>query len=400
MGQKLDYKKLIEQDSTYSKIVSEKLWDFLHHGNETTHVILEKLWIKNIKENIKKYYKKCGFVGELKGLGQNKAVIAIGAGPSLKKNVDYLKDLSLIDGTKAYEDQDFILISSNHQFKPCLNRGIIPHFVMLCDAADSLLDQMCKDVPLNGQATILLASLQVSPKIIKRWLDQGRKIKFFMSAADKYKELFEKETKEPIDDLKIVQGGNVLNNIWTFAGAHLRSTVYMGVGNDMSFPKANTRKEQRENFYEDGDYSTNLASKRDEAKSQFDWMGFDFYENVISTNGAPLIRLNPVRTTGQFLVYKTWIESMVSLNVINKQVFRYYNCSEAGILGVKCKDESVKGLENKDNWFLLDELFPKRWCTRRLKDAVTEFMAAKTLMRRGINATNFIAKPEQMSTLQ
>lgn len=399
MGQELDYKQLIEQDSTLGKIISEKLWDFVRHGNETTHAILEETWVKNIKENIKKHYNKCGPVGDLKGLGKNKAVIAIGAGPSLKNNIDYLKDLSLIDGTKSYEDQDFIFIASNHQFKPCLKRGIIPHFVMLCDAADSLMDQMCKDLPPNGQATILLASLQVSPKIIKRWLKQGRKVKFLMSAADKFKELFEKETKDTVDNLRVVQGGNVLNNIWTFSGAHLGSTVYMGVGNDMSFPRANTVKEQREKFYEDKDYSTNIASKRDEARSQHDWMGFEFYENVISVDGAPLIRLNPVRTTGQFLTYKAWIESMIGLNVMNKQVFHYYNCSEAGILGVKCKDESVKGLENKDNWYLLDEVLPKRWHTRRLRNAVTEFLAAKTLMRQRTNA-NFIEKPEQMSTLQ
>ncbi|NIT58284.1 MAG: DUF115 domain-containing protein, partial [Aliifodinibius sp.] len=340
-----------------------------------------------------------GPVGELKGFGRNKAVIAIGAGPSLKNNIEYLKEVSLIDGTKPYENQDFIFIASNHQFKPCLKRGIIPHFVMLCDAADSLMDQMCKDIPANGQATILLASLQVSPKIIKRWREQGRKVKFLMSAADKFKELFEKETKDTVADLRVVQGGNIMNNMWTLSGGHLKSTVYMGVGNDMSFPRAENIKEQRKSFYEDEDYSTNIASKRDEARSQHDWMGFEFYENVISTSGAPLIRLKPVRTTGQFLTYKAWIESMVGLNVMNKQVFRYYNCSEAGILGVKCKDESVEGLENKENWFLLDEVYPKRWCTRKLEDAVTEFLAAKTVMRQRINA-NLIEKPKSMSTLQ
>lgn len=399
MGQELDYKKLVEKDGTIGKVISEKVWDFVQHGNETTTAILEETWIKNIKENIKKFYKKCGPVGDLKGLGRNKAVIAIGAGPSLKNNIDYLKDLSLLDGTKPYEDQDFIFISSNHQFKPCLKRGIIPHFVMLCDAADSLMDQMCKDVPAKGQATILLASLQASPKIIKRWLEQGRKIKFLMSAADKFKELFEKETKDTVDDLRVVQGGNILNNMWTLAGGHLKSTVYMGVGNDMSFPRAEDVKDQRKSFYEDEDYSTNIASKRDEARSQFDWMGFEFYENVISTDGSPMIRLVPVRTTGQFLTYKSWIESMVAINVMNKQIFQYYNCSESGILGVKSKDETVDGLGDKNNWFLLDEIYPKRWRTRRLKDAVIEFTAAKTLMRSKTNGANLISKPT-MSTLQ
>ena len=392
----LDYDEAIKINQDLQSVVSKEMWDFVQGRNTVTCNGLGDLWKKNIKENIKKFYGKCGSVGELAGLGKNKAVIAIGAGPSLKNNIDLIRALSLEDGTKPYHEQNFIFITSNHQFKPCLKQSIIPHFVMICDAGEHLLPQVCKKIPPNGQATILLASLQVYLKIIVSCLSQGSIINFFLGVGDELKELFEKETKESVSTVATVQGGNILNNIWTLSGTHLKSTVYMAVGNDLSYPRGSSLKEQRKNFYADGDYSTNLASKRDEARYKMDWMGFKFYDNVLSVNGNPFIELYPVRTTMQFLTYKLWLETTVALNAARKGVFRYYNCSEGGILGVKCKEEKGEGMFDRNNWYLLDEVLPKRWCTRRLKDAVIEFLTAKEMMRkRYVTATS-----SEMSYLQ
>lgn len=396
----LDYDAALEVTEKIKDIASKDMWDFIYRGNTSTCKVLDDLWEKNVRKNAKKYYKDCGPIADFKGLAKNKAVIGIGAGPSLKNNIDVLRALSLEDGVKPFHQQDFVLIASNHQFKPCLKKGIIPHFVILCDAGNHLIDQLCKDIPENGQSTILLASLQASPKIIKKWLQQGRKIKFFVGASKNILEIATKLIKQEEEEIGTIQGGNVLNNIWTLACTHLKSTVFMSVGNDLSFERKNSVEEQRKVFYQDGDYSTNLASKRDEAVQQYDWMGFSFYDNVVSLNSTPLIKLSPVRTTGQFLIYKIWLETMVAMNAAKNQTFRYYNCSEGGIAGVKCKAEKGQAMFDKNNWFLLDDILPKRWCTKRLKDAVIEFMAAKIIMRQGINEANFIRKPQQMSTLQ
>lgn len=388
----LDYNDAVKINQDIKSVVSKEMWEFVQGRNTVTCDGLGDIWKKNIKENIKKFYGTCGSVSELSGLGKNKAVIAIGAGPSLKNNIDLVRALSLEDGTKPYQEQNFVFITSNHQFKPCLKQGIIPHFVMICDAGEHLLPQVCKKIPPNGQATVLLASLQTSPKIIDKWISQGRKVRFLLGAGDELKELFEKETKEPASKVATVQGGNILNNIWTLSGTHLKSTVYMCVGNDLSYPRGDSLKDQRKGFYADGDYSTNLASKRDEARYKMDWMGFEFYNNVLSVEGKPFVRLSPVRTTMQFLTYKLWLETTVALNAARQGVFRYYNCSEGGILGVKCKEEKGKGMFDKSNWYLLDEVLPKRWCTRRLKDAVIEFLAAKELMRKQYAKTRNIPK--------
>ncbi len=44
----------------------------------------------------------------------------------------------------------------------------------------------------------------------------------------------------------------------------------------------------------------------------------------------------------------------------------------------------------KDNWYLLDEILPKRWCTRRLIDAVLEFKEAKNILKRSMGFEKLI----------
>ncbi len=338
--ERLTYEKALEINENMDKVISKTIWDFIEKSDDFTTNYFKNMWRRNIRRNLKKHFDKQGPVSDLKYFGENKAVIGIGAGPSINKNIDVLKALSLEDGTRPLHEQDFVFITSNHQFKPCLQKGIIPHFVIISDAGKQLINQLCTDIPKNGQHTILLASLHCNRHIINEWVNQGRRIKFFLGSSEDLKELFEKETKEPIETVGVVQGGNVMNSMWTLSSTHLRSSVFMSVGNDLSFPRGNTLEEQRKKYYADGQYTENIQSKRDEARNRVDWMGFEFYDNVLSASGQPLIKLLPVRTTSQFMVYKNWVESAVGMNAGRKQSFKYYNCSEGGILGVKCKVEA------------------------------------------------------------
>ena len=391
--EKLTYEKALGINDKMDKVISKKIWDFIEKSDDFTSNYFKNIWRRNIRRNLKKHFDKQGPVSDLKGFGESKAVIGIGAGPSIKNNIDVLKTLSLQDGTRPLHEQDFVLITSNHQFKPCLEKGIIPHFVIISDAGKQLINQLCTDIPENGQHTILLASLHCNRHIINQWVNQGRRIKFFLGNSADLKELFEKETKEPIESVGVVQGGNVMNSMWTLATTHLRSNIFMTVGNDLSFPRGKTLNQQRASYYADGQYQENIESKRDEARNSCDWMGFSFYDNVVCPTGHPLVRLEPVRTTSQFMVYKNWVESTVGMNAARKQSFRYYNCSEGGILGVKCKVEEGEGMFDKDNWYLLDEVLPKRWCTRRLIDAIIEFRQAKNILKRSRGIEKVIITP-------
>jgi hypothetical protein len=168
----------------------------------------------------------------------------------------------------------------------------------------------------------------------------------------------------------------------------LRSTVFMALGNDLSFPVDPDPEVRRNNYYVDKDYSANLANKRDEAKSTKMWMGFELERQRLITsdvNKKYHITLNKVGTTSSLWVYKIWLEANALGSAFKNIPYHYYNCTEGGIAGVMCKDDSDEGLPNQDNWFMLDDVCP-RYHTRMFEDAIVEFKRAKEAMKWGIHA--------------
>jgi hypothetical protein len=155
------------------------------------------------------------------------------------------------------------------------------------------------------------------------------------------------------------------------------------VGNDLSYPASTDLKDRRKGFYEDGDYSTNIKSRRDEASHQFEWGGFELPENTIWTPK------NDINWKGQWLLtaptlfyYKSWLETNSMILWESGNQFHVYNCTEGGILGVLLKEEInvVEKYDEKfdpENWFLMDEVTRGRWRTRTLWHACEEFHDAK-----------------------
>lgn len=384
------YDEMLELHPNFSEIFSRNSWDFLGHSDKRTIKRLAPGWLDNMKINIKsKRFRKHGSIlKDLTGFGKNKAIIAIGAGKSFNKNKEVLKAIHDIDGVKDIDDRDFLFVASNHMFKPLLKMGIIPDFVFIADAADIVVPQLTEDIPESGRNTILIAGLHCSPKALKRWDKQGRDIRFYVTSSPGVGKLYKELTGKSAKPITIYQGGNVLNTIWTVGLFTFESSVFMGVGNDLSYEMHDEIDNRRATFYADGDYSSNIQGvKRDEAKGTCGWMGFSLSKsNIISMNAEERynVELEPVGTTGTFWVYKTWIESNVlamANNPINK--FMYYNCSEGGIVGVMCKTEISEERENIENWFLMDSVC-KKWRTRTLEEAVKEFMKAKGALRWGI----------------
>jgi len=383
VGEK-SYEDFVEEQPLLGEVVTKKSWEYLAGSNEQTVGLFIEGWSENIRKN-KKYFRKHGSVAkDLIGIGKNRAVIAVGAGPSFKKNAEVLRRTIEIDGMRKWEDRHYVVVASNHQFKPLLNMGIIPDFVMSVDYSDVVYDQLNTDIPDHGQHTIFLTGPHTSPKVIKEWDRQGRDIRFYLSSSKGLREVFEEAMGRNAEPHIFHTGGNVLNSIWALALKFFQSSVYMCVGNDLSYPLHEDPDVQRANYYADGDYSTNAevtGTGRDEAKGHKMWMGFEYAKSaILDANGNPIysIELEPVGTTNTLWVYKTWIEGQIALNQ-NIRPFHYYNCSEGGILGVMSKSEDKEDRENDDNWFMLDSVC-KRYHTMKLEDAVYQFSSAKESM--------------------
>lgn len=402
MTDKKTYEEIIEMHPKFKDVFTKNTWDYLKESDEGTVGKLGSEWIENISKNINsKRFKRHGSIKECIGFGKNKAIVAIGAGKSLEKNIDTLKWVHDIDGVRDFDKRDFIFIASNHMFRPLLEKNIMPDFVFLADSSDVVMDQLTKDIPESGRNCVLLAGLHCSPRVLKKWEKQGRDIRFYITGSkglpEKYKELTGKDAL----DIIVPQGGNVLNCIWTCSIKFFKSTVYMSLGNDLSYEYSDDVELRRNNYYVDGDYSTNsdvTGTGRDEAKDKNAWMGFSLSRsNIISLDASIRynIELNPVSSTGTLWVYKTWIESNVLAadknNVIKST---YFNCTEGGISGVLCKDDTVEGRDDISNWILLDSIC-KRWRTRMFVDAISEFLKAKEMLKWGIpqdvrNVTNSV----------
>ena len=381
------YEELLKKAPNFEGVIAPLSWEHQGLTHKKTEEFFKKLWIGNLEKNIKsKLWKKHGSVKkDCVDIGRDKALIGVGAGPSFNKNKHILKELHDIDGVKSWQDRDFIIVASNHMFKPLLEIDIIPDFVAVVDASDIMYEQLNEDIPSTGQNSILLTGLHCSPKVLNEWSNQGREIRFYLPRNIGLEEPFQKLTGKHPKHHTIVQGGNVLNSLWSVAFQYLHSTVFMALGNDLSYPIKDDVDEQRDSYYADGDYTTNIKNKRDEAKGQKQWLGFTLNPSQIYT-GRKLrynVQLDLVGTSPTLWVYKTWMESTILMHAKETRAYHYFNCSEGGILGVmnKSMDFDVQELKKDENWFLLDEKCP-RWHTMTFEDAIEKFVTAKGALKR------------------
>lgn len=377
-------------------IISKDNYDYIASIRDHTVRKLGKTWTDNVKYN-QKFWKKHAPLKACTGLCKNKAIIGIGASSSFNKNKDVLKEFLNRDGLKPWEDRDFVTIAANHQYKPLLKMGIIPDFVLLVDASDVVMDQLTKDIPKEGQHTTLITGVHCNPKVIETWTKQGRGMLFYVSPAPDIMEAFKKHIKKNPFHYRIELGGNVINGAWMIGINIFHSTVFMCVGNDLSFPVAKEKDDQRKTYYADEDYSSNIkgtGTGRDEAFSQKKWAGFSLERRLITLPGEPLrgikrynIELDLVGTSPTLWVYKNWLESTMLGQAQHLTKFHYFNCTEGGILGVLAKKDDDESLKDPKNWYMMDDVCINKqtgepmYHTAMLEDAMQFLVDTKEKMR-------------------
>ena len=402
-----DYQDILARNDKLKWVLPEIHWKAMQKINETTCTALDEMHLSQMRENIRNgmWAKHGAMRNGLWGIGTNKAVIGIGAGGSLARNKDVLVGLFQMNLEKHLDDQPFMLAVCNHSFRPLLRDGVYPHFVCLIDASTAVMKQLNSNIPHRARNTILLTGLHVNPGVIKEWDRQGRPIQFYVGASDRCLEVFKEETGEDGRPYACEEGGNVLNTVWLWAMKFLKSTVFMTVGNDLSYPLLPDLSKRRKAYYADGDYSSNIGSKRDEAKYNFGCMGFDYEWNGIIDKWV--VNLSPKGTAWQLWTYKRWLETQITMHEHDKKSWHFFNCSESGILGVVPKDDSTRELMmERSNYVLLDEVLPKRWHTMRLEDAAIKFIAAREVLcqrnPKGIltGAGLVDVRPEQMGIVR
>lgn len=387
----------MSKKSRATKIITDKPevtteWDkqLLNVVSKNTKSHLTDLWLKNLKENYDNGLWKAHkpLIYDCLGIGRNKCVVGIGAGQSFNKNKDVLRDHLNRDGIKNWEERAYITICANHQYKPLLKMGIIPDFVMLVDASDVVYDQLCKDIPLMGQSTVLITGMHCSPKVLKEWTNQGRSIRFFLNAQETIREEFRVLTGEDDSRHFLELGGNVINGAWIVGIMKFGSTVFMCVGNDLAYNDCPDVEQRKKEYYADGDYSTNdkaTGTGRDEASKMKKWAGFRLEKRriVVADDKDPLrrynIELDMMGTTHTLWVYKVWLEgTLMQQAAHNHNSFHYFNCTEGGILGVLARSKKSEDMSKPTNWYMLDEVC-RFYHTAMLSDAMQYFEGCREI---------------------
>jgi len=259
--------------------------------------------------------------------------------------------------------------------------GIVPHLVMLTDAGDHLYDQLCKKIPQSAKNCVLVPAFHCSPKILKAWHRQGRRICFYAGRLKKPSPILTKTfSADKLERISVAHGGNVANMSFLITLSIVGSTVFMAVGNDLSFPYEQDKDTRESIYYAAGDYNDTVKKEGlDEAKDKFVWAGFEFVKSPFSADSRPQIDLKKAMTTRQFFVYKVWLEStLATFEQTIKGSFRYLNCSEGGIIGVLANDTSWEACSDINNYSLLDTVCPKKYGTRTLDSAASEFLRARS----------------------
>ena len=104
-------------------------------------------------------------------------------------------------------------------------------------------------------------------------------------------------------------------------------------------------------------------------------MGFDAYESSLSQNQI-MFDLSVAGTSRQMWVYKVWLEVQATIWAEQKSFF-IFNASEGGISGVLSRSYEADAMKDRDNWYLIDEILPKRWSTTTLARACERVLEAK-----------------------
>lgn len=250
-------------------------------------------WLKNIHANKKRFGSfKENSVGKLFGKFKYMPAILAGSGPSLKVNVDKLKDKGGIP-----------LISCLHNFHFFEDRGIDVDFYVTLDAGEITVEEVSEGGSKSAdeyweltKGKKLIAYIGTSPRLLEKW--QGE-IYFYNAPLPDAALLDEIQGIEPFG-CWVSNGGNVLGACMYIARAFLGCGVLGFIGADFSFS------------YEKKFHSWN--SKYD-AKLGHVLKAVDIYGNR-------------VLTWQSYHNFKTWFD------YIAQQVDGVYiNCTEGGTFG-------------------------------------------------------------------
>ena len=256
-----------------------------------------QIWQRNFLSTRNAIERNPGVIG-LKNKFRDIPCIVVGAGPSLDKNIKYLKKAC----GKA------VILCCDAALKPLLSQDIVPNFVVVLDPQEEIA-RFLSNVSQSG-ITLVVPTI-VHPNILELW--QGGDILFFNKFAPDIPILVEIQKMVPKVGV-LTPGGTVLSVTYDLA-FQAGCNPILFVGQDLSYPKKNSHS-----------HGSDAAGKglKSIVERQKDSV-------VLETD----LNDQPIRTLKSMSVSKQWF-SWAFTNWKRDNPVVVSNCSEAGILIDHC----------------------------------------------------------------
>jgi hypothetical protein len=256
----------------------------------------ENIWFDHYRMNKEKYGPfKDRSIGKFYHGARHKPVIIAGAGPSLKHNVQHLKN-----------KRDITLVSCLHNFHFLEDNGVETDFYVTLDAGEVTVEEVYEGGAyppehyweLTKKRT-LLAYCGTHPRLLEKW--QGEI--YFYNAPVPIQGFIDECNKIETFNCWLGSGGNVLGACLYFAKAFLGAGVIGFVGADFSF-----------SAYGDPRKFHSWNSKYDQ--------NLGHVVKCVDVYG------NKVLSWQSYQNFKAWFDYICST-----KPGIYYNCTEGGTLG-------------------------------------------------------------------
>lgn len=254
------------------------------------------LWKQNFQSNLGAVQRNPG-VSSLKKKFKNLPGIVVGAGPSLDKNIQLLRQAK----DKA------VIIASDAALKPLIEQDIFPSFVACLDPQEDIA-KFFKGVSTQGM--ILVAPSIIHPKVLDLW--EGGVV-FYSKFAPDIPALTEIQKQAPHLG-HLTPGGTVLSIAYDLA-FQMETNPILFVGQDLSYPRKKTYSRKGENAEE------NLETTFQRQQENM------VLETDIHGRNLPTLKAMSVSKHWFDWAFTTWKRD---------SPVKIINCSEAGILRDHC----------------------------------------------------------------
>ncbi len=259
---------------------------------DATLARFQNLWLENFKANLPVIQRNPP-VAKLARKFKKTPAILIGAGPSLDKNIHYLKEVS----DKA------VILASDAAYKPLVHHGILPSMTVCLDPQEEITKFF---TGVTHRDVTLVAPTIVHPHVLDLW--QGAVVFYHQHAPD-IPVLTQIASQLPQVGA-LTPGGSVLSVAYHLA-YEMGCDPILFLGQDLSYPKKKTYSRLGEN--EDETLTGTMTRQQ---------------ENIVyeqDMNGVRLPTLKSMSVSKQWFnwAFTTWKRDL-PLTVVN--------CSEGGIL--------------------------------------------------------------------